>query len=291
MSSGIRTTIFLAFVLDRIFRERQNAFRSRLSDENSGNQGMEAVSGSVLGAFRVKYRLHYSWIAVLPAMALAVVTQFSTGYPMLERVTLGIVASLVFLFICLLRGIILTAVNSKKGVKVRRNLIFATGNVLDVDEKTLVPAVELLTGVIGLLFDLFVAGLLFIVYLVSEHTGSIMVHVFVQWLAFLCFMLALFNFLPCLPLDGGRILRGLFWRATNNYYRTTRVLSWTGWIIGLGIVATGIFLTVDTRQWFVGVLLILPGLILQNSALHQRRLGINRREKQTEPEELVSLID
>jgi Zn-dependent protease len=98
-----------------------------------------------------------------------------------------------------------------------------------------------------------------------------MVHVLVQWLAFICFMLSIFNLLPGLPLDGGRILRAALWKATKNYEKMTRIISWTGWAIGIAFTIIGIVLTITTRQWFVGMLLALPGLILQNAATHQRR--------------------
>lgn len=230
-----------------------------------------SIVTSLSSVLRVRLRLHYSWIAVVIFMTATMITQFSTNYPFMQRMTLGVVASCLFLLIIVARMFILTWLAIRKGAIVKSDTLFAIGGVLEIDKATTFPALEVLLAVVGFLINLLVAGILFTIYQVMAHTGSIMVHVLVQWLAFICFMLSLFNLLPGLPLDGGRILRAAFWKATKDYDKITRIISWTGWAIGIAFTITGIVLTITTRQWFVGVLLALPGLILQNAATHQRR--------------------
>ena len=246
---------------------------------------MVSNTRSLSSVFKVRLRLHYSWIAVVIFMTAAMITQFSTNYPFMQRLTLGLVASFLFFLIVVIRMFIITMFAIRKGAVVKSDTLFATGSVLEIDKTTTYPALEILLGVVGLLINLVVAGILYITYQVLANTDSIMVYVLVQWLAFIYFMLALFNFLPGLPLDGGRILRAVLWKATNNYDRITRILSWAGWIIGLALIIIGIVLTVNTRQWFVGMLLALPGLILQNSATHQRRQVGKQSDKQKQVEE------
>jgi Zn-dependent protease len=216
-------------------------------------------------------RLHYSWIAVVIFMTASMITQFSTNYPFMQRLVLGVVASCLFLLIILIRMYILTWFAVRRGAKVKSDTLFAIGGVLEIDKDTTFPALEVLLAVVGFLINLLVAGVLFTIYQVMAHTGSIMVHVLVEWLAFICFMLSLVSLLPGLPLDGGRIVRAALWKATKNYDKMTRIISWTGWVIGIAFTITGIVLTITTRQWFVGVLLALFGFILQNAATHQRR--------------------
>jgi len=116
-----------------------------------------------------------------------------------------------------------------------------------------------------------IALIFYVLYIVLAHTGSIVVDVLIQWLAFIFFMLTLFHFIPGFPLDGGRLLRALLWKAAGNYERATRIASWTGWGIGLLFTIGGIMVLIITRQWFVGILLAFPGLVLQNAATHSRR--------------------
>lgn len=219
-------------------------------------------------AFKVKLRLHYSWIAVVIFMTAAMMTQFSTHYNILQRLILGLLACLLFTIIIVLRALIINIFATAKGAVVKSSTIFAIGNVMEMDKTY--PSLEVLLAIVGLLANLILASILFLCYQILANTDSVMVYVLVQWLAFIFFMLVLFDFLPGLPLDGGRILRALLWKTTSNYDRITKILSWTGWIIGLGFIITGIMLIINTREWFVGVLLILPGLILQNSSTHQR---------------------
>ena len=221
--------------------------------------------------FHTRLRLHYTWLAVVVFMTAAVVTQFSTTYAILQRVFLGLLATLLFLLITLVRVYVLAIVANRKGTPVKTVTLFAVGDVLQIDKASTFPALDVLLAAVGMLTNLVIAGILFTAYQVLAHTGSVMVQTVVQWLAFICLMLALFNIVPGLPLDGGRLLRGVFWKASGNYERTTRYMCWAGWGIGVIFVAVGIVLLFTTRQWFVAVLLALPGFILQNAATHNRR--------------------
>ena len=234
---------------------------------------------SIASLHKVRIRLHYTWIAVIIFMTAAVITQFSTSYPFLQRLTLGVVASIIFLLTLIIRTFIIVWLAIRRGASVKSETIFAIGGVLEIEQTTTFPTLELLLAVSGILINLFLAGVLFAVYQVLAQTGSIMVYVFIQWLAFIYFMQTIFNILPGLPLDGGRILNSILWKMTGNFEKATRISSWAGWALGMTFIAIGVLLTITSRQWFVGLLLALPGLILQNAATHQRR---QIQSKQTE---------
>jgi len=221
--------------------------------------------------FGVRLRLHYTWFVAIALMTVAVVTQFSTAYPLWHRIMLGIIASLIFFMVTAIREFVLSFVAMSKGVPVKNVTLFLFGGVHQIEEKATLPAIELLLAMVGMLFNLIIAGVFYVVYFVLSHTGNIVVDVLMQWLAFICFMLALFHFVPGFPLDGGRVLRAVLWKATGNYQRVTRIASWTGWGIGLVFTIGGILVVIFTQQWFVGVLLAFPGLVLQNAATHSRR--------------------
>ena len=231
--------------------------------------------------FRVRVRLHYTWLVAVILIAAAVVTQFSTVYPLWQRIMLGTAASFLFFAAISLREFVLSFIATGKGAAVKRVTLFIFGGVSQIDEEVNLPALDLLLAVVGLLFNLIIAGIFYLIYLILAHTGNILVDVLVQWLAFIYFMLALFHFMPGFPLDGGRVLRALLWMATGNYERVTNITSWTGWSLGFLLTIGGIMILIVTQQWFVGVLLAFPGLVLQNAATHSRRQVKQRRPKIT----------
>ena len=51
---------------------------------------------------------------------------------------------------------------------------------------------------------------------------------------------AVFNLVPGLPLDGGRILRAAIWRRTGSFVRATRVAAIGGRVVAAMLVAVGI---------------------------------------------------
>lgn len=54
------------------------------------------------------------------------------------------------------------------------------------------------------------------------------------------FLVAVFNVLPGLPLDGGRIVETIVWKATGNQDKGTIAAGWTGRIIAVGIAVVAV---------------------------------------------------
>jgi Zn-dependent protease len=221
--------------------------------------------------FGVRVRLHYTWIIAVILITAAVVTQFSTAYPLWQRILLGIIASLLFFLAITIREFVLSFIATRKGLQVKSVTLFVFGGLSQIAKGVPLPGLELLLAVAGMLSNLIIAGIFFVVYFGLAYTGNIIIDVLIQWLAFIFFMLAVFHFFPGFPLAGGRVLRVLLWKTTDNYERGTRIASWVGWGIGVIFTIGGIVVMVTTQQWFVGLLLAFPGLVLQNAATHSRR--------------------
>jgi Zn-dependent protease/CBS domain-containing protein len=62
--------------------------------------------------------------------------------------------------------------------------------------------------------------LLAVIFALAAGTGNI-AGVVLAWLATFNLMLVLFNLLPAFPLDGGRVLRAIFWRLSDSYWQAT----------------------------------------------------------------------
>jgi Zn-dependent protease/CBS domain-containing protein len=84
-------------------------------------------------------------------------------------------------------------------------------------------------------------------------------------------LLALFNLFPGYPLDGGRVLRAILWRRSQNIVEATRQAGICGVLIGGVLVVFGIYILISpnwraTQHYFMGGWSILVGLFLVDTA-------------------------
>ena len=223
------------------------------------------------GLFRIRYRIHYTWLFAIVLVPAAVITQFEPTYPFWQRAALGIFASLMLFVAVAIRESILGFVAVRKGITVESITLFVFGGISQVDSETSSPSLEFLLAACGQLFNIIIAGIFSIIYFVLKGSGNIMVEVLMQWMAFIWFMLVMLHFIPGFPLDGGRALRVFLWRLTTDYVRATRITSWLGWGFGLVMTAGGVSLLALTPELFAGLVLVVFGILLQNAATNSRR--------------------
>jgi len=209
-----------------------------------------------------------------------VVTQFPEAYPLWQRIVLGIAASLLFLLAVSIREIVLSFLALSRGISVKRVTLFVFGGASRITRGDTLPVLELLLAAAGLLSNLIIAGIFYAVHSVLVNTGNVIIDGLILWLAFMYFMLALFHFIPGFPLDGGRLLRTLLWKATGDYDRATGIACWTGQGIGLLLIAGGILLLILAHQWFNGLVLIFVGWVLHIAAAQSRRQTVLRKALQ-----------
>jgi len=84
-------------------------------------------------------------------------------------------------------------------------------------------------------------------------------------------LLALFNLFPGYPLDGGRVLRAILWRASGNIQDATRKAGICGILIGAVLILFGVYIMIapnwrPTEPYFMGGWSILVGLFLLDTA-------------------------
>lgn len=110
------------------------------------------------------------------------------------------------------------------------------------------------------------------------HAGIVLV--LLSWLALINTVLLVFNLLPALPLDGGRIARAIAWKLTGDALAAMRVCARLGQLLGGALMVGGVVLFARTND-ISGLWFSLIGLFITQAArqaLLAARVGERVRE-------------
>jgi Zn-dependent protease/CBS domain-containing protein len=128
-----------------------------------------------------------------------------------------------------------TLVSVRLGHPVRRIVLFALGGVSEIESEPERPRDELLIAAAGPLVSVLITAA---AWLGSRATtANTLIAALVELLFWSNLVLAGFNLLPGLPLDGGRLLRAAVWKVTGNPHRGTIVAGWGGRVAALLVLA------------------------------------------------------
>jgi Zn-dependent protease/CBS domain-containing protein len=182
------------------------------------------------------------WFLIVIVIAASFGPTIEDQVPSLSH-TGAYVVSLVF--VLLLYGSVLVheishvAVAKAFGMEVRRIVLQLLGGVSEVvEEQPGKPEREGLVAAVGPLTS-FLLGLIGLAVARNLDHGSV-AWVIAQefWIANV--FVAAFNALPGLPLDGGRVLRAVLWRVTDNKARGTLAAGWIGRGLAVAIVVVAV---------------------------------------------------
>jgi Zn-dependent protease len=128
----------------------------------------------------------------------------------------------------------------KLHLPIERIHLFLFGGMAELRHRPLKSSDELLIALSGPAASLLLALLLWPVMVLLKPVFFVEYHL-VQFILYVNLLLALFNMIPVYPLDGGRALRALFWRVSDNYYRSSVNMYRTGAMIIGFIFLAGLF--------------------------------------------------
>ncbi|WFE35463.1 site-2 protease family protein [Micromonospora sp. WMMD975] len=201
--------------------------------------------------------------------------QLDLGGPGSYLIGLGFVVSL--LGSVLLHELAHALTARRFGIGVRGITLELLGGYTEMDADAPTPRVELLISLAGPAVSA-VLGAGAVAATLALPAGTLG-HQLAFQLAVGNAVVAIFNSLPGLPLDGGRALRAAVWALTRDRHRGTEVAGWVGRAVALGTVALVVALTL--RRALVPLalpLLLLVALTLWRGAGQSIRLArIGRR--------------
>ena len=124
--------------------------------------------------------------------------------------------------------------------------------------------------------SLALSGVFWAMFQLTERSNGPLPGLFAYVSAVNLFM-AVFNALPGLPLDGGRMLQALVWRVTGSNERGTRIAARAGLIVG-GLVIAGAIYSVMRQDLFFAIWLgIIGAFIFRGARTSEQRIGLEAR--------------
>ncbi|HET8872614.1 MAG TPA: site-2 protease family protein [Gaiellaceae bacterium] len=249
----------------------------RLTRPNAGadaakrrNQGM---SGNLsIGRYGgVEVRLNWSLLAIVALIVWSLTDGvFPSQNPGLSHNTylgMAVVASLLFLASIVLHELGHSWVARREGIEVDGITLWLFGGVSQLKGRFASPGAEFRVAVSGPLVSI-VLGVLFVLIAIAGLPSA--VDGVAAWLGYINLILAAFNLLPASPLDGGRVLHAILWRAKGDFGWATRVASEIGQGFGYLFIALGIAMFIFEGS-FSGAWLAFIGWFLLQGARAEAR--------------------
>src|SRR5919198_365480 len=215
----------------------------------------------------VEIGINWSWLIVFGlitwSLAGAVSPHDNPGLSDESYLAMAVIAALAFFASILLHELGHAIEARRRGLQIAGVTLWLFGGVARFEGRFPDAGTEFRIAVAGPLVSL-ALGLSLTVAAASLELPSAFDGV-VTWLGYINLSLLVFNLLPALPLDGGRILRAALWRARGDFIGATRAAAAIGRGIGMLLIFGGLFLFI-TAGAFGGAWLAFIGWFLLGAA-------------------------
>lgn len=169
----------------------------------------------------------------------------------------GLVMALLLFGSVLLHELGHSLVARSQGIKVNSITLFLFGGIAAIEEESKTPGQAFQVAIAGpsVSIALFILLSLLSQVLPASSPASVMT----ADLARINLVLALFNLIPGLPLDGGQVLKAAVWKATGNRFQAMRWAARAGQTLGWMAIATGAAVDFFTGELVTGLWIVLLG--------------------------------
>ncbi|MFO8037496.1 MAG: site-2 protease family protein [Anaerolineales bacterium] len=207
--------------------------------------------------FGIKIKINWSWLFIFILITWNLTSAFGNihaDWNLGTRLTVSLLAAISFFVSVLAHELAHSLMARARGVPVSGITLFLFGGVSSIQRHPDSPLSEFLITIVGPLTSILL-GILFILFS-GVGIGSLGANVaepvdlvsqlspittLFLWLGPINVLLGVFNLIPGFPLDGGRVLRSILWRVTDDLRKATRWASWVGqgiaWLMILGGVS------------------------------------------------------
>jgi Zn-dependent protease/CBS domain-containing protein len=181
----------------------------------------------------------------------------------------GLLMALLLFSSVLLHELGHSLVARSQGIKVNSITLFLFGGIASIEQESKTP---------GQAFQVAIAGpavsiTLFVLLTLLAHLlpASSLVSIMVGELGKINLVLALFNLIPGLPLDGGQVLKAAVWKVTGNRFQAVHWAARAGQILGWTAIAAGFAVDFFTGELLSGIWIALLGWFgVRNASAYNR---------------------
>jgi Zn-dependent protease len=197
--------------------------------------------GRILG---IPIRVHASWFLILFLVTATFSREMFGEFPRAIAILAGLSGALAMFASVVLHELGHCIAARFYGIHVRRIQLFLFGGVAEIVGEPRKVLDEIVIAAAGPLVSFVLAGVLFAAVGLRWFTGDLqgswiesdLIAKFLGIIGATNLALGVFNLIPALPTDGGRILRAMLWGLLGDYRRAT------SWAAGLGMVFAGGFI-------------------------------------------------
>ena len=195
----------------------------------------------------IPLKVHPSWFLILLLFTWTAQGQLSnvadTPLPIWLSWGLGLITALLLFLSVLLHELGHSFVALNEGIKVESITLFLLGGVARVEKECSTPMGTLKVAAAGPLVSICIAIILLRLVNPASQIDPLIGNVFGQ-IGLLNLVLALFNLIPGLPLDGGVILKALVWQFTGSEEKGIRVASASGRFLSILAIVFGLLICI-----------------------------------------------
>ncbi len=218
----------------------------------------------------IEISLDYTWFIVFALFGWSLAYgYFPNYYPGLEKpvyLFMGFVSALLLFGCVLIHELSHSYTANKLGLDIKRITLFIFGGVAELTREPDKPVMELKIAVAGPI----ASGVLALIFwalsqMIPVETYPV-AYAITAYLSMINIVLLVFNMIPGFPLDGGRVLRALWWAKTGDLNASTKIATQVGRGFAMLLIGLGFF-NMMMGNLVGGFWAIIIGFFLQQAAI------------------------
>src|SRR3989441_3770951 len=248
----------------------------RLPDGEGAKPKERVVNGNIrLGRIGgVEVRINWSWLVIFAlivwSLADGVFPSQNPGLSDGVHLAMAIVAALLFFGSLLLHELGHAWQARREGMEIDGITLWLFGGVSQFKTRFPSAGAEFRIAIAGPLVSL-VLGVVFVLVALAGLPSA--VDGVAAWLGYINLILLVFNLIPALPLDGGRVLRAALWQARGDLGWATRVATDIGRGFGYLFIGLGIAMFIFQGSFSGAWLAFIGWFLLQAASAEARYIG------------------